>query len=686
MKAMKVIVVLLLSSLGTISLSEGGMVKVSNDKQKKWLRRVMPLPKEISIPAAITLPAGDVGIKLLLNAGEIEKSAAGELKNLFKEKADADCKGSKFEILIGKCDKNGRVGSITISEAARLGKLPNWRQAYFICPVNDNTLILAALDERGVYYASKTLQQLLETEFAAGKVTIPLLTVTDWPDIEERGLWGFPHESIPWLASVKLNYGFMHGTRLKKIKKDQPNIITMNKDLYDEARLQAFNLVPAITHLNFLGRKGLYDAYPELAGVGDGAVAGRYFAHKQGDPHRVPCASNPLLTEILTEWMIGYADQGAREISCWLSERPAQCGCEKCLSVGQFVLEARAFVNAWRKTLRKYPDFRIRLFLSTTTNEKYHQILAECPAEVKIERCCAAESGRMPHLPRDLFVNQLFDDFASKGGWVASYDVPFTVNGAVESPEFKLPETSAHRVKDFTRQLINRKYSGAYGMTGWYNFAREICGFNYQALAEWSWNLNGRSTREFAEAWATREGFDRPDRFAKWSEIMGPIEFDVYDSDMPECYSHDRVANMIRDGQYPYLGEGMFRYYRTPESFDEKLKKCNKALRLTKSFKTPYYTLETRVVMSYVDLAKSVYEVALQNWREKNGKETKSEMDELLENLKRAGKNNTEAIKEWRSFLGKENWHARVHDAIKATEKTVENTIRAVKGDGNPAE
>ena len=40
------------------------------------------------------------------------------------------------------------------------------------------------------------------------------------------------------------------------------------------------------------------------------------------------------------------ASQGGLDISCWLSERPGQCGCEDCTAVGQFVLEARAFVAA----------------------------------------------------------------------------------------------------------------------------------------------------------------------------------------------------------------------------------------------------------------------------------------------------------------------------------------------------
>ena len=119
-------------------------------------------------------------------------------------------------------------------------------------------------------------------------------------------------------------------------------------------RRRAFSYVPFILHLNFLHDCGLYRAYPELAGKGDGALTGRYFAHKQGNQHRAPCAAQPVLVDILQEWMESIAAQEAQEISCWFSERPGQCGCRDCTASGQFVLEARAFVSAWRRAQKKY--------------------------------------------------------------------------------------------------------------------------------------------------------------------------------------------------------------------------------------------------------------------------------------------------------------------------------------------
>ena len=148
--------------------------------------------------------------------------------------------------------------------------------------------------------------------------------VIDWPDMDERGLWNFPEPDdwIPWLATLKLNYGKMASTQLHPIERGQRNRATIDREQFAAARQRAFNYLPYILHLTSCTTAAFSVTYPELAGKGDGALTGRYFAHKAGNQHRVPCASQPLLVQILQEWMEDIAGQGAEEISCWLSERP----------------------------------------------------------------------------------------------------------------------------------------------------------------------------------------------------------------------------------------------------------------------------------------------------------------------------------------------------------------------------
>lgn len=273
----------------------------------------------------------------------MERQAAAELVQLFVDKAGVKPEGRAFTVTIGVADGD------TV-DVRRLEALPNNEQAYAI-RAEGQRLFVSGLGERGVYYGVRTLCQLLEPVISTEQVRMPLAQVVDWPDMDERGLWNFPDppDWIPWLAEVKLNYGKMASTQLLPVERDKPNDVLIDGATYRAARRRAFNYVPYILHLNFLKDVGLFRAYPTLAGKGDEALTGRYFAHKQGNQHRVPCASNPLLANILCEWMEAIGAQGADEISCWLSERPGQCGCEACTAEGQFVLEARSFVRAWEE-------------------------------------------------------------------------------------------------------------------------------------------------------------------------------------------------------------------------------------------------------------------------------------------------------------------------------------------------
>ncbi|MDP2983967.1 MAG: glycoside hydrolase family 20 zincin-like fold domain-containing protein [Candidatus Latescibacter sp.] len=679
----------ILSVLFTICFGIAAAGTISPQEEKQWLRYLIPLPHEISIRHAVTLNPADVRITLRKNAGEIEKNAARELEELFKTKSGKMPAGKSFEIRLGVRDSG--VGSRLLE---RLGKVSHPDQGYIIQPVGTNRLILTGLHEKGVYYAARTLYQLLEPKITPDAVSVPLASVFDWPDMDERGVWNFPSPSewIPWMTSYKMNWGNMY-IQPSQIKRSEKNVAIIDTTLLREGRIRAFNYLPEILHLNFLAPFGLFRAYPELAGVGDGALAGRYFAHKEGDQHRAPCASNPLLTGIITEWLTDIARQGGNEVTCWLTERPAQCGCATCTSEGQFVWEARAYVNAWREARKTWPNLRIRLFISTTTDQRYHKVLAEAPPEVRIERCCATTMERVEHEPRDLFADPLFDRYAAEGRWVATYDVPLIANGKVDTPEFKVPQSSAHRIRDYVRQLIDRRWSAAYGMMAWGNaavrqlvdpagsrqdnvkdMARIICGFDIIALSEWSWNVNGRSEQEFAVAWATREGYENPEAVGEWSELMGPVEFDVYDSDFPVCYSWGKAASMVRDKVRPMLGEGMFRYYRDTQDFDRKIDACGKALTIAGGFRNPYLANETRVIVSYIKLAKTIYLVAEQvSTDDLHAPGNQITLRESLKNLNLAGKENVEAIRNWRGALGPEPWSYRVYDAIKGTETTVKD-------------
>jgi len=654
-------------------------VALSREEAVGWVRWLLPLPHEIRLDRKVALSRGRIAVAPRPGAGPLERQAAEEILAVLGATEGEPL----FTIFVGIQDTNWREGALSEARRKRLEGLPNRDQAYVMLPAGDSGLLLTAVDGKGVYYAARTLCQLLETSAKQRNVDVPLAEVTDWPDMEERGLWNFPDPAswVPWMASLKLNYGKMSNTQLRTVERGQKNGVAIEKSLYELARRKAMQYMPYLIHMNFLDGSGLFRAYPELAGRGDAALAGRYYAHKRGSQHRVPFAGHPQFQKIVEEWLEDMAAQGVDEVSCWLSERPAEDQRPETTAAGQFVLEGRALVNAWREIRKRYPGFRIRLFLSTVTTERDYRVMAEAPPEVRIERACATALERITHLPRDLFRYPLLDHYAAEGRWVASYDVPIGANARVDTPEYKLPQTSVHRVRDYLAQLSERRYRGAYGMLAWSKKARETYGFSTAALAEYGWNLHGRSTREFAIAWATREGIENPEAFGEWSEIMGPVEFDVYDSDFPIAYSWGKFIQLIRERRRPYLGEGVFRYYTSPRDFSEKIAACDRAMAIAGRFQNPYFADETRILRSYAQLAHTLYELAEQV--STDPLETLASQQRLrksLHALEAAGEENIAAIRLWRNHLGPADWDRspnidssaqRVLDAIQGTNTTV---------------
>ncbi len=661
-KTLAALILTFLITLGTSSAKQ-------NNVPEYWTQRLLPLPQKFELLNTVTV-APTALFATLETANAVDPIAQAALKDLTSVLANPSS-ALAFEIRLTLLSTDNQ----DFPELAQLLKQPNAEQGYFILPLtgDEQGLLIGAIDAAGLWNGTRTLRQLLLAGRGETDQAVPLVRIIDWPDFAERGAWNDPQDSwYQWRPLIKLNY-FASTSIVEPFKRDKPASLKLRyPEVFEQCRLMGLAPIARISHLNFFERPGLLRVYPELAGRGDKALAGRYHAHKQGSMHRAPIPGSPILIDLISDMMRSLCAQGAKDISCWLTERPATDDSPKTLAVGQFVLEARAFLRAWETVRSEYPDLQIRLFLSTTTDERYHVICAEAPPEVKIVRACSTDAERIPCIPRDLFANPLLAQEARKGRWIGSYDAPLNSNGKVETPAFKLPHRSAHRIRDFVTQLHAQGYQGAAGMMAYRNFAREICGFNINALAEWSWNLKGRDTRAFALAWATLEGYQNPETVAAWAELMGPVEWDVYDSQLVEAYSQGHAFDMIRAKQMPVLGEDIFRYYTTPEAFTDKIKICDQALKLAEQIENPDFAHETRIIKSYIQLAQAIYLIAQRLASDDlRSLESQAELCLELETLAAVGKINTEAIYAWRAAYSQPPWHTRVSDAIAATERTV---------------
>jgi hypothetical protein len=143
--------------------------------------------------------------------------------------------------------------------------------------------------------------------------------------------------------------------------------------------------------------------------------------------------------------------------------------------------------------------------------------------------------------------------------------------------------------------------------------------FNVEAMAEWAWNAKGRSAREFAISWATREGYADPELFADWCEANGPVAWDVYGSCWPEYQKRRNpkpVTVALKSRMLHTLAEankntfrGPWGDFRSPEQFSSDAKQAAKALELARKMGKPEYVLESTIVQGYVDSVSALWEL-----------------------------------------------------------------------------
>ncbi|MCE5249703.1 glycoside hydrolase family 20 zincin-like fold domain-containing protein [bacterium] len=628
---------------------------------QEWLNRLIPLPKEIRFDGEITVAVKDVSVCLRPGAGPVERNAAEELASLLGTNIRTSTGAGKFEIVIGMVDSRGTVMGINLAgETERLKTLPNSEQAYVIRRKESNRLVLAGIDERGVYYAVQTLEQLLGNRFDRGMVTIPLAEVTDWPDLKYRGMWDdtFPADQIEWMASLKMNLVDCltnltvdedgHG-RVTAIPSKGPTEIE-GVDFPTFCARHAVHFVPIILHLSHLERTGIYKKYPDL--IGRGATIDDRFIP--------PCANRPELAAVLADWMEALAGQpSVDEISIWLSEVEQQCDCEECRKAGQYVMETRAILKAYERARVKYPNLRIRILLtqgSYPTNEK---ILAEIPGDVGVVYYHGEKTYDSSREPMIYFPLR---EYAARGRMLGVCP-QLTVSWAVVCP-WSSPQFVRARMNEYVDKGLTLLSAYATPNLMLYEF-------NIAAAAEWSWNAHGRSERDFALAWVTRRGMKNPGAAADWAVLLGSVSWDIYGSAVPFNFvpGFGITRRMIENRVRPILGEDMFRYFPTTGDFDRALEKCDRALAIARTLDDPKILEETTVVRGYIVMAREIYEITE---RISGGvapdDSVRKEIEMHLEKLTGACSGTNDALKRWEALFGEGAGGGRFTGTLKLSE------------------
>ena len=572
---------------GTTVNAKAKAIPVSEAESSDWCDHLVPLPHQIAIPWQVIMPRANVEVRLQSHAGDIEKQAALELAELLGGKGhQATPRTTAFQLLIGVVDEDGRIGDVLVKGVEKLSELPSAAQSYAIEPVGTSTLVVAALDPKGVYYGVQTLKQLLSAKLTDRDVVIPLATIVDWPDMEERGLWNFDLDLIPWLTSLKLNFAKVP-TRCEPLRRGEPvraSLVATERfpDVLAAGRVRALKAVPNVAHLNYIGAKhGGYDAYPELAGKGEEAVPTIWYEPRR---IRVPCGACPMLTQIIAEYLLDLASKGASEVSVWLSEFAGQCQCPTCLEAGQLRMETRAACQAWRAVRKQYPNLVMRIFycMGGKSLEDTCSVLGELPPEVKIERCYGQ-------------YGEAFDKAARAGRWLASYAGPPLPRVEHSGLRFH----GASQTRDYVRSLRDRQWAGVYSINYVYSkgsYQRGIFGFHVHALAEWTWNTDGRDLRQLGKAWATRAGYAAPDKVAEWIALMDPIERALHYALTTRNWAEIPKASKDKAKLRP--GHGVLAGFPNAATLKMHSDGCQRALSIAENIGAQDLVIETKYVVA----------------------------------------------------------------------------------------
>ena len=640
---------LLLAAATMTSCEEGiemkPMLKAQLGQLKNWL---LPLPKELKFEG--TIPDSG-GVRVCTDEdAELIQCAAGELK----------------EALGGKLSKRGFRICIGTRSSAMFGKLKgipdldsakNADQAYAIVPIpgmKENRVAGLALIGRtptGAYYATKTLMQLIEGALEVCRGELPIVSVRDWPDMEERGQWGgSANKDVEWFAGMKLNLVEAH---CRFGYDDKGKVYAeVDQELVERCRKHAVKFVAIITHLDCLGRTNLFKKYPETKGVKG--------EKKLRSTLGVVCWSKPNAPKALSEWMCEIAKQGGvRHINVWLAEHPGtKCACKDCKDLAQYEAETKAAVKAFRAAKKINPDLTLRILLTQGSYAENDKVLAATPKDVGISYY---DGGRTYNSNQEPMIYPLLEKFAADGGWLGCYP-QVTASWRIVCP-WSGPQFMKYRMTEFVNKGLRNVCTYATPSNRFYDF-------NVTASAEWLWNSTGRSERDCALAWATRRQFYDPERAADWAMTLGQVGWNVYGAHVPYPWFFGRIPSRVKGG-FPDFTKEPFLYMKSEKGIDDNLAACVKAMVLARTVGAAELIHETQVITGYVQMLKGFYQLSKVAAKKKTlNADEKKKAAEIMKLVNAGTDNVVEGLRQWQKTVAPDVQTQRVSDTVRVTEET----------------
>jgi hypothetical protein len=240
----------------------------------------------------------------------------------------------------------------------------------------------------------------------------------------------------------------------------------------------------------------------------------------------------------------------------------------------------------------------LRLLLTQGSYASNDKVLAAVPRQVGITYY---DGGRTYDSSRQPMIYPLLEKYAAEGRWLGCYPQ------LIASWRIVAPWSGPQFIKARMSEFVDKRLQC---LCGYATPSNRFYDFNVTAAAEWSWNAHGRSERDFALAWATRQGLADPEKAADWAVALGPVGWDVYGGRPLLDWIYHGVAEILKTGKRPQLGSGNFLYFPTKEHFDADLATCDRAMGLAKGLRSPALIAETHVIRGLVGTLQGLYLMA----------------------------------------------------------------------------
>ncbi len=618
------------------------------DDLSQWTNHLIPLPKEITITGETSI-ASDSIMLVLPETKDILIQAA------VKELGISSANKSPFTIQL--CLTSEKKVSKKVKKS--LAKVANSEQAYAIQPIEKDGefigLQFIANSPIGLLYAVRTFVQLVPVNETFWE--IPQVTVLDWPDLSERGEWGWnlPHDKFG-LAALKMNEVEMH-SRLGFFEDGQPRA-RFDEDMLREAHQIGIQIVPVISHMEQLAKTGLFKYYPELAAVPEPGKP------LPTDYQPALCFSHPNAVPVIAAWMrqlLSY--DRVNDINVWLAELDAPCYCDRCKGGEPFEMQTRGIVKAFREVKKEFPNAHMRLLLTQASYKVNDKILSAIDPDTRITYY---HGHKTYDSSRDPMIYPLLEDFSRSGGWLGVY--PQLTNSWRTVFPFTGPQFIQARMQEFVDKKL-QSFSGYATPANWYY------DFNIAASAEWSWNSHGRSVHEFAAAYATLIGLENPQAFADWAELIGDIGWNLAESRVVESFIFNAgnavfIDGVITDGtlyskENPItFGKGILRSYPDMNALDNDVLRAQKALTMAEQAAEPLMIDESMCVLGTLNYVKS-YKICADLLNTPDVE--KSQFNNALNRLDKDAMYLTVVMNQWgaRQYPAERNFvHYRLRDSI----------------------